>query len=281
MTPGPDWQRQYDERVGPAATVLVSAAQVAVVTESDRYQAEILAAIGLASSAGVLIPRGFVGSAGDGRPVETLLSYSVAHAGQRFNDLTRPATGEPMSTADAAAAALQDAEAWLQMVTATIIADTQRAAASAAFTAETEVHGWIRAINPPCCARCIVLAGRFYKWNADFQRHPQCDCYAIPATERDWHAIEQNPHAYFDSLSAAEQNKTFTATGAQAIRDGSDMSRVVNARAGMYKAQDGRLATRAAAKRGQVRLMPESIYTMANGDREKAIALLREHGFIR
>jgi hypothetical protein len=42
-----------------------------------------------------------------------------------------------------------------------------------------------------------------------------------------------DPKAYFNSLSRAEQERIFTVGGAQAIRDGADITSVVNARRGM------------------------------------------------
>ena len=118
-----------------------------------------------------------------------------------------------------------------------------------------------------------------------------------------------SPKTYFHSLSAAEQNRIFTAAGARAIRDGASMSSVVNARRGMYTADAYRrtlAATRegttrhgafyraeraAAIARGRVpasgrgfqlrtpRLLPEEIYRLA-GSRDEAIAMLRRFGYL-
>lgn len=287
MRPTGSWPTQYAQHVGPAATILVAAAQTAMVNESDHYQAAILAETGIAPAAkpGILNPPAFAGVAGDGRTVAGLLEQSIAHAGSRYETLA-----PTESPSDAAEQALQSAADWIEMTVASILADTERAATSAAFAADEGVQGFIRAINPPCCARCAILAGRFYKWDASFERHPRCDCYAIPAGERDWHALVQNPNTYFDSLTPAEQDKIFTIDGAQAIRDGADISQVVNARKGMTPAQTvagTRLLTTSTGTGRKVkgrpqpaRLMPESIYALAS-DRRDAIRLLREHGYIR
>lgn len=102
----------------------------------------------------------------------------------------------------------------------------------------------------------------------------------------------------------------FTAAGAQAIRDGGDLSSIVNARRSMYTTKAyGRTveATRDATTRrgsfwraeraraiseGRVpqsgvgfrlrtpRLLPEEIYRLAE-DREAAIAMLRRYGYFR
>jgi hypothetical protein len=82
------------------------------------------------------------------------------------------------------------------------------------------------------------------------------------------------------------------------LEDGADFGQVVNARSGMYTAQaygQQVLATRAGTVRGIAarrmeaqggsyrrtpRLMPESIYQVAQGDREQALRLLRRFGYL-
>ena len=85
-------------------------------------------------------------------------------------------------------------------------------------------------------------------------------------------------------MDEAEQDRVFGKAGAQAIRDGADIARVVNARRGMYTAGGLRLTREATTRRGigrPVRLMPEEIYRQANGNRGEALRLLRLHGYIR
>lgn len=119
-----------------------------------------------------------------------------------------------------------------------------------------------------------------------------------------------DPQAYFNGLSRREQERIFTVAGSRAIRDGADITSIVNARRGMYTASAyGRqvqatregVTTRGAfyrseraraIARGQVpatigrayrlrtpRLMPEQIYQLA-GSRDEAIAMLRRFGYI-
>lgn len=120
-----------------------------------------------------------------------------------------------------------------------------------------------------------------------------CDCIHVPAAEDDPDDVRTDPAEYFRSLSKADQDRLFTKSGADAIRDGADIGQVVNARRGMTTA-GGRLITREGATRrgfagkrlgapsgGRAeRLMPESIYKLADGNRETALRLLREHGYI-
>src|SRR5699024_5050468 len=98
--------------------------------------------------------------------------------------------------------------------------------------------GYVRMLNPPSCSRCSVLAGKFYRWNAGFRRHPGCDCVHVASTQKAIDAgssegLIHDPYEYFNGLSEAEQNKLYTGAGAQAIRDGADLFQVVNSRRGM------------------------------------------------
>lgn len=328
MDPQARWQEQYDEDgVGTQLLMLVAAAQVAAARDADAYIAALLAEFDLTpgASPGVVVPAAFSGVAGDGRPAETLLAQVVPRAGRVFNERRRPAwadeeqvraewmsdvlwdsmlrereaqmLAEVERNADQAAReALAEAGRWLETVSATMVIDAARAAESAATTAHREVEGYVRMLNPPSCSRCALLAGRFYRWNDGFERHPLCDCRHIPASEAIAGDLTVNPSAYFDSLTTAEQDRYFTIAGAQAIRDGADISQVVNARRGMERAQDGAqaglLITReSTTRRGManrrrtgrnavVRLMPETIYDLARGDRDEAVRLLRLNGFI-
>src|SRR5690606_34810087 len=115
------------------------------------------------------------------------------------------------------------------------------------------------------------------------QRHPQCDCIHVPAVEDTADDLRTDPRAYFDSLSEAEQDRIFGKAAAQAIRDGADMSRVVNARRGMYTAGGLRLSREAATRRGigrPSRLMPEQLYPDACS-RDEAVQMHRLHGYLR
>ena len=155
--------------------------------------------------------------------------------------------------------------------------------------------GYVRMLNLPSCGRCAVLAGRWYRWNAGFERHPMCDCRQIPAPEADSDDITMNAYAYFNSLSEADQNEYFGGPQAQAIRDGSDINQVVNAsRAGsIFTADDGRRYTsegttrrgnagRKRKKNGPPVLRPTvwQIYHDSRGDRNAARQQLTNFGYI-
>lgn len=182
----------------------------------------------------------------------------------------------------------------LQGIVRTQVADAGRGAAGIDAASRAGV-GYIRMLNPPSCSRCAIMAGRRYRWNQGFRRHPRCDCVHELATTQKLQAAESegllvDQYAYFDSLSEAEQNRIFTISGAQAIRDGADMNRVVNARRGMEIAGRRRDPTtvelgtyrgrrRAGLDLPGARLTPEGIYDQASS-RAEALRLLEEHGYL-
>lgn len=251
-----------------------------------------------------LLPAGFVGSASDGRPLESLL-YIPA-----------------ITVADRRAAGASDEDAMLaglsQMtrIVSTQLADVAREADEVAMVADNEITWYVRVAQPPACSRCILLAGRLYKiLHAKFDRHPNCDCAKTPVadmTDDEYH-VATHPDELWDAMTPAEQDRTFGRRGAQAIREGSDMGQVVNARRGMETAtaygQRVQTTTEGTTRRGRAywrmrqvglvreqddvlvpgsriwrtmtpRLMPEEIYRQAAGDREHAQRLLYNHGYL-
>lgn len=189
------------------------------------------------------------------------------------------------------------------------IRDTARAATSTALVASRNGRGYVRALRGKSCARCAILAGRRYRVSA-FRRHPRCcDCYMIPSAEDspgDW---TTDPAVYFRSLSHAEQDSLFTKSGAEAIRQGADLSQVVNAHDGITTVTSfgrqveatttgtttrGLAGQRLAAERGTVRdasnrravaprLMPDEIFQLAESGgwtRDQLLEQLRRFAYI-
>jgi hypothetical protein len=79
--------------------------------------------------------------------------------------------------------------------TAGAVSDAARDATSASIVARPQI-GWVRMVNPPCCSRCAVLAGRSLQWNDGFQRHPRCDCLHIPSQENRQRDFTTNPDEF-------------------------------------------------------------------------------------
>lgn len=152
---------------------------------------------------------------------------------------------------------------------ASLVQDAGRAAEGVAIAARPNI-GHVRMLTPPSCPRCVALAGRVYRYSTGFLRHPGDDCVMIPTTLAN-PAYVQDPADLLErglvtGLSKADQ---------QAIRDGADFGQVVNVRrqaAGMTE------SGRALSRRG--RPTPEAIYRDAGDDRERALALLQEAGYL-
>ena len=174
----------------------------------------------------------------------------------------------------------------------TMIADTGRQAGGVDIAARTGV-GYVRMLNPPSCGRCSVLAGRFYRWNQGFQRHPNCDCVHVPTGVKSLAGARQeglidDPYEYFEGLSEKDRIKYFGKYESRAIEDGADLFQVVNSRRGrrgMYTTEGTtkRGAWRQSNTRFRQRATPELIYKNADKwglDRDGTLDLLRSNGYI-
>lgn len=268
------WQRVDPAGIGMSWTLeldraltATAAGQMLAAQDADSYVRAALAAQGIElAPEGRVDPRRFAGVASDGRPLASLLYQPAVR------------TLEAIGAGAAPAAALRIGLVSLDMIVRTQIADAGRGATGVAVT--TRGCGYVRHVNAGACSRCVVLAGKFYRWSSGFLRHPRCTCTHVPTTSGRSRSLATDPRGYFNSLSAAEQNRTFTRAGAQAIRDGSDLGQIVNARRGM---RPGGTTTESTSRRGVAergRLMPEEIYRRTQGNREETLALLRQHGYI-
>lgn len=276
---GPNWIGQaWAERIPTVAAAITNAQRTAAAS------ALVSGALALGEQGQWAEPDGlvdhdaFTGVAGDGRPLDTLLRAPAITARTLIADGVEPAE------------ALAAGGRQLSMMVLTEIADAGRGAAGVQIAARPRV-GYVRMLNPPSCSRCVVLAGRFYRWNQGFLRHPRCDCKHVPTMVTDQaeafaQGLIDDPYEAFNRMSEAEQNRVFTNAGAQAIRDGADMYQVVNARRGMkYR---GAFTTEGTSRhgwagqilrKGQKRMTPETIYRL-NPNRVQAVEALRAQGYI-
>lgn len=233
------------QQLAPLLMAAVVEAQTEAARQADPYLDAVLEAEHAdPQAAGKVNPAAFAGIASDGRPLLSLLYQPVIDwkvrllAGQSPQDAFRGSL----------ASALR--------ITATQVADAGRGATSVAMAGRRTIQGYVRVVQPPACARCVILAGTEYGWNKGFQRHPRCDCIHLPTTliarnQRGRVSADDftpttrpgsaaagfiDPRTYFDSLSRAEQDRVFGEAGARAIREGADMGQVVNARRGMTTA---------------------------------------------
>lgn len=276
---GPNWIADaWRERI-PAVTAAITTAQRTAATSALVSGALALGEQGQwAPPDGLVDPDAFAGLAADGRNLDTLLRGPAI--------TTRTLIAGGMEPAQALAAGGRQ----LSMMVLTEVADAGRGAAGVQIAARPRV-GYVRMLNPPSCSRCVVLAGRFYRWNQGFLRHPRCDCVHVPTMVTDQaeafaRGLIDDPYEAFNRMSEAEQNRVFTNAGARAIRDGADMYQVVNARRGMkYR---GAFTSEGTSRhgwagqilrKGQRRMTPETIYRM-NTNREQAVEALRAQGYI-
>jgi len=254
-------------RVGKRMNGLVSAGQALIADGADAYLDDVLDELGIdTSSAADVAAAGFAGLASDGRSLDGLLYEPIIRT--KIAVSTRSQT--PMASGEAS----------LIRIVTTQLQDASRASVAAGIAARPQVTGYVRMLNPPSCGRCSVLAGKRFRWNTGFQRHPHCDCRHIPTDESIAGDLTTDPRAYFDSLSESDQARYFTKGRAAAIREGADIGQVVNAQRGMTIAGTTREGTVRGRARGRTRLMPERIMVEAHS-RADAIATLREHGYLR
>lgn len=258
---GPSWAASL-----PAAVQVLGSAQALAAAASGAYLDDLLAEYGLDTDAeGRIRADAFAGVASDGRGLAGLLYQPAITA------LTALKGGASESRAVAAGRFTAD------MIVRSQVADAGRVADGVALAVRPQLTGYVRMVVGGTCSRCLILAGRVYRWNQGFQRHPRCDCRHIPAPEDVAGDLRTDPRAAFEAMDATEQERVFGQAGAEAIRDGADMARVVNARRGMQVVGKRRFTTEAAGRRP--RLMPEQIYADAR-DRDDAIRLLRLHRYI-
>ncbi|QCG77016.1 MuF-like minor capsid protein [Gordonia phage Ewald] len=289
---------------GPVLTELITRTQPEIVGRSVEYVGAVLGEQGGDITPDVdLDPTPLLGVAGDGRPIESLLYGAVIHAKGEIGKVDKP------TALDMRAGWAESGRVALLTRMRTVLADTSRAATSLATVARPRV-GYTRLLVGTSCGRCAVLAGRRYGSAAPFLRHPGCDCRHVPGRLSALNDATMDVGAYFQSLTPEEQDRRFTKAGAQAIRDGADPAQVVNARRGAGldyasgrltdaeraairgRAKAGPTTTEGTTRRGlayrslqsngQVpqRLMPEAIYQAADGDRKKALELLKVHGYV-
>jgi hypothetical protein len=279
------WQRQL-----PALAVAVSGAQLAGASTADDYLDRVLAAQDVDPAAeGRVVARSLAGVTSDGRDLTSLLNWPAVVA------VSAVQSGAPSSVAMATGAASLD------MYVRTEVADAGRVADSVAMTARRTVTGYVRALRAPACDRCVVLAGKWFRWNKGFQRHPNCNCVHVPAAVASDSSPVVDPEDYFKALSRAEQDKAFGVANAQAIRDGANINQVVNAHRGMYTAGGRTFTTEGTTSRGLfgagredlakvkgeryrrargARLTVDQIYREAGEDRDEALRLMRLHGYL-
>lgn len=296
------WRRMGDDfdtswrRVGPEVLAVIAEAQAQMAMRSKGYTTAVLNELDIPDQPeGSLRTDSLVGIASDGRHLDSLAAQSVVTA--------KVAITEGASTRQA----LTEGGEWLELMAQLQVADAARVAVGIGAASRRNIGGHVRVLNVPVCQRCAVLGGRFYRWSSGFDRHPRDDCTMLPVRSE---SFAKSNSVMFDPQAAykAGQIKDLTQAQIKALEDGADLGRVVNAHRGISTtstetAKSIRIrlksqAARPAAPTGQPDLLaflppsaranltdlviptPEGIYAAAGSDRSKAIALLREWGYI-
>lgn len=265
-------------RVAPTVATTLTAAQVEAASVGVTYGAFALAEQGRwVAPAAFADPRAFGGG--------------WSSSGARIDEaLAVPAIRTKQAIAGGAGASQALSSGWRSLagVVAMQVSDAGRVAAGIDVAARPGT-GYVRMLNPPSCDRCVVLAGKWFRWNAGFRRHPSCDCVHVISTAGSTEGalregLVDDPYDYFRSLSEGEQDRMFGRYQAEAIRDGADIYQVINSRRGRMGAFTTEGTTRRGyagglLRPGQRRMTPEAIYRL-HPRREDALRVLREHGYI-
>lgn len=203
-------------------TMVAAAVARANAVGAARLTSKVAAADGMRGD--VLVADSFTGIDGSGRPLGSLLTGALT--------TTKTALAAGMSIPEA----MLTGGTYLTLMLKTALADVERSASMTAAVGKGYTR-YVRLVNPGACSRCAILAGSD-RFRSNFQRHPACRCSTVPIVGSSVPGgLYDSAGDYFESLSASEQDRVFTKSGAEAIRLGSDPVKVVNARRGANRAR--------------------------------------------
>lgn len=198
--------------VAPSLLQVASAAQLAAVAAASAYVPAVLDETGQPDEPEALIrPQVFAGVASDGRTLAGLLAVGVRQA--------KIASGRGLPPQPA----LDYGQRWLEQELETLVSDAARDATAAEIVVRDRM-GWVRQVNPPCCSRCAVLAGKWYSHRDILPRHPHCDCLLIPAQENVAGDFTTDPVALHRRGLITDLSRDQV----QRISDGADPVKVLN-----------------------------------------------------
>ena len=270
-------------RVAPPLVGVATAAQIAAATAATVYVPAVLDETGQPDKPEARVqPRAFAGKASDGRSLTGLLEVGPSRAKAAVARGVAPER------------ALEIGGDWLETALRSAVVDAGRDATTTEILARPRM-GWVRAVNPPCCSRCAVLAGKWYRWSEGFQRHPRCDCFHIPAQENVAGDLMTDPEALVRrglvaDLSKAQQER---------LANGADLTKVLNesrdawrvrmaadrrdARYARYTPTERRAAERRAAARAargeDIQTVHDFMAHLTN--RVDALKAARDAGYVR
>lgn len=151
-----------------------------------------------------------------------------------------------------------------------LISDAGRTASVVSNATRPAVTGYVRSLIPPSCSRCAILAGRVYRYSTGFRRHPRCDCLMTPTDATIGPALVTDPTEAFEKGWIRGLSKG----DAEAIKNGADISQVVNVR----RRAAGLVVGSSVIERAG-RPTPQGILRIAS-DRDEQLTLLRRYRYI-
>ena len=293
-------------RVVKASSTPVAATSAATTTLATYQLASALnGARTMATEAGrdlLSVPASFAGTTQLGWPIETPIETIIDRLTVDFErDIQRMA---------------DEMLAGLDLFVQSEIIAAGADAASVEITAGPEWTNYVRVLDLPSCDRCVILAGRIYRDNEGFPRHPKCDCQHWPVTswaEAEAAGLVTKPEVAFEKGliggyvvqpdGSQKWKPSLSIADTQAIRDGADIQEVVNAKRGGGRRPKGmtnaitaeifgrtvKATTEGTTRRAEwrrknpklpIRLRPESIYEHAK-DADDVLRLLRLYGYIK
>ena len=259
------------DAAGPAADV-VRAGQAGVASDAVWFAAAAAVEAGLPAVS--MVAPTFALQAPSGAAVEATLGTAAR--------LSATSMAGGVGVDDAILAG----RTWLSTVTASVLQDTSRDVAVVDVIA-TPGARWVRMVTPPCCSRCAVLAGKTFRWNSGFRRHPLCDCYHVKF------AGSTPDTTSLAGLVSSGGVRGLTRAEQASIGQGADPGQVINAR----RSASGMYTHEGTTKRGwaravmaeyerqvkgaemRVRLTPSAIQSLAS-DRAEAVMLLARNGYL-
>lgn len=256
----------------PAAAEAVAIAQKAAVITAAAYTPSVLAAAELdALPVGDIDTQAFAGINRWGNPLPQVLAGATTKAKNLVQH------GAPL------ALALKQTSTWLGGTALTLVSDAGRQVVAADIAQRPQLDGYTRFLNTPSCNRCIILAGKFFRWNEGFQRHPRCDCQHFPSKSEAWALAEgfvDDPYDAFNRMSRAEQDRVYGENDAEAIRNGGDIYRVTNIRARGLAIPTGRKGWQSRRYGTPTKRTIDDIFELAGDDRRRAVDLMLDEGYI-
>lgn len=246
-------QREYDRQA--RLTALAVAETSRIVTRSPAVVARTVQTY---QAAAIALSMQTLGSILAEQGIDTAAS-AVVNAASLLTE-PRAVTGMLEAAANSAA---------LVRVVETLVRDAGRTARAVDTATRPAVTGYVRSLRLPSCGRCVILAGRVYRWSDGFLRHPRCDCLHTPVADA-------GPELITDPDTALRRGQVtgLSQGDLAAVRAGADLGQVVNVR---RKAAGLTTGSSVMVRAG--RLTPQACMSLAS-DRQQALQLLRRYGYV-